>query len=124
MTTREWHRGRPSRAAQAARTLLAAACVAVLGLAAGSLAAPAVDGGEPGRSTEGPACAEGLPPGHPPIGTSSQLPPGHPPVGRLLALPPGHPPVRALPNLPAGHPPVPASPVPLPLFPQQRTVTI
>jgi hypothetical protein len=120
--------GRPSRAAQVVRTLLSAACVALLGLAAGSLAAPEVDGDgpdqSPGLAMEGPGCAEGLPPGHPPIGTFNQLPPGHPPVGTMMALPPGHPPVRALPRLPAGHPPVPASPVPLPLFPQQRTVTI
>jgi hypothetical protein len=119
------------------RALLVAACVAGLGLAAGSQAAPTVDGTEclpPGHPPIG--AMRGLPPGHPPIAIVPGLPPGHPPIGAVpvhppghrpggaaLRLPPGHPPVREPPRLPPGHPPLQA-PAPLPLFPPAQTVTI
>jgi hypothetical protein len=107
-----------------ARALLVAACVAGLGLAAGSDAAPTADGAEclpPGHPPIG--AMRGLPPGHPPIAIEPGLPPGHPPVGATLRLPPGHPPIRALPRLPPGHPPLQAPP-PLPSFPPAQTMTI
>jgi len=120
-----------------ARVLLVAACLAGLGLAASSDAAPTLDGTEclpPGHPPIGAmrglppghppvAVVPGLPPGHPPVAIEQDLPPGHPPVGAALRLPPGHPPVRALPRLPPGHPPL-GAPPPLPLFPPAQTVTI
>jgi len=84
MTSKSLEEARLHWAQRAVRAAFTVSSVALLGLAAGSLAAP----------------------------------------GFAEVLPPGHPPVRALPRLPAGHPRLPSSSPPMPLFPQQRTVTI
>lgn len=92
----------PSRPGVAARVLVFAAYLGLLGVAASSWARPAAvrlaEAG-PGLELEEkvPGCGVGLPPGHPPI------------ESRLM-LPPGHPPLQAGPQLPAGHPPIDSAP--------------
>jgi len=97
------------------RALVAAVYVAGLGLAVASWAKPSVEVGGPEGALvdaeEGQACADGLPP-------------GHPPVERMTGLPPGHPPVPAMPNLPAGHPPIPSAPPPAIAVPPLQVFTI
>jgi hypothetical protein len=93
----------PSGRGVAARALVFASYVGLLGIAASSWARPAaVRLVETGPAIEFeeqvPSCGVGLPPGHPPIET------------RLL-LPPGHPPLQTGPRLPAGHPPIDGSPL-------------
>ena len=110
-----------------ARTPVLAALVAGLGFAAGSWAAPPLEEATPDQAPlewrAGLGCAEGLPPGHPTLGTMPrELPPGHPPSGpcRGSPRPPAGP--GLLWPAPPGHRPHPATP-PL-LFPLVRTVTI
>jgi hypothetical protein len=91
-----------------ARSLVVAASVVGLGVAAGSWATPAVDEAAPDEL----------------IGTMHGLPPGHPPVGIIQRLPPGHPPLGTSPRLPAGHPPIPSAPPPARLDEQLGMVTI
>jgi hypothetical protein len=99
----------------AARVLVFASYVGLLGLAASSWARPAPHEAAPARFqrsglVEEQACGAELPPGHPPIETRLQLPPGHPP------LPSG-------PRLPAGHPPIDSAPLPF-AAPSLPVVTI
>jgi hypothetical protein len=95
--------GSPVRLGAGLRALLVVAHVALLGFAVGSWAGPIADEAPPEAAVPGAggddACAQGLPPGHPPIET-------------MMRLPPGHPPVRLAPRLPAGHPPIPSAPLP------------
>ncbi len=97
------------------RALVAAAYVAGMGLAVGSWARPAADEAMPEgadlRIGELHGCAEGLPP-------------GHPPVENLMGLPQGHPPIRAMPRLPAGHPPIQPEPPPVFTAPPLQVFTI
>jgi hypothetical protein len=101
----------PSGRGVAARTLVFASYVGLLGIAASSWARPAAVRLVEARPAiefeeQVPSCGVGLPPGHPPIETRLMLPPGHPP------LPTG-------PRLPAGHPPIDEAPLPFtsPPFP-------
>jgi hypothetical protein len=105
---------RPLRSA-GLRTLLLAACVAVLGLAAGSRAGPTVDQAAPEEPSLGSEVEHGC---------AIRLPPGHPPIGIMQGLPPGHPPLRAVPRLPPGHPPVRSMPPPAFLPPPVQPFTI
>jgi len=105
---------RPLRRA-GVRTLLLVACVAVLGLAAGSRAGPTVDQAAPEEPSLGSEAEHGC---------AIRLPPGHPPIGIMQGLPPGHPPLRTVPRLPPGHPPIPSTQPPAFLPPQQQPFTI
>jgi hypothetical protein len=98
----------------AARVLVFASYLGLLGLAASSWARPTAVEAAPAGPLSGfmveQACGAELPPGHPPIETRLQLPPGHPP------LPSG-------PRLPAGHPPIDSAPLPF-AAPSLPVVTI
>jgi hypothetical protein len=97
------------------RGLVIAGYVAGLGIAVGSWARPAADEVVPEAaeldSGDVQGCAEGLPP-------------GHPPVENLMGLPLGHPPIRSMPRLPAGHPPIQSVPPPAFTAPPLQTFTI
>ncbi len=91
----------PTGRGVAARALVVATYVGLLGIAASSWARPAAEEAAPAGPfsglTEESSCG-------------AELPPGHPPVQMMLQLPPGHPPLPAGPRLPAGHPPIDSAP--------------
>ena len=93
----------PTGRGVAARALVVATYVGLLGIAASSWARPNAQEAAPAGPLSGlieeSACGAGLPPGHPPVQMMLQLPPGHPPLPTGPRLPAGHPPIDSAPAL-------------------------